>query len=176
MAITTDGHVNVSMVTFGEMNGNLIKANSVVIGALNEEITNKIDSAQSSTDNAQTNANDAISKAKKAQEDADDASKLANNAWQGIDDLSQVIVADGKGVKVKEARNSENYARYMSDGVHIFVADLERAKIGIESHFNSVAISGYLMAASHRIETIMETMGDNEKEECTALYWTGDVK
>lgn len=177
VAITTDGHVNASMVTFGEMDGNLIKANSVVIGALNEEVTSKIDSAQSSADSAQASASDAVSKAKKAQEDADDASKLANNAWQGIDDLSQVIVADGKGVKVKEARNSENYARYMSDGVHIFVADLERAKIGIESHFDAVAISGYLMAASHRTETIMETMGnEKEKEECTALYWTGGVK
>lgn len=131
--------------------------------------------ASSKADNAQTNANDAINKAKKAQEDADDASKLANNAWQGIDNLSQVVVADNTGVKVKEARNSENYGQFRSDGVHVFVANVERAKFGIESHIDKLAVSGYLMSGAHRTETIMETMG-NEEEECTALYWTGDVK
>ena len=197
------------MINTGQLNGGLIKANSVVIGALNEEVTDKIDSAQSSADKANTIANgakqdasnaqadankakedansaigkaedaqknvkDAISKAKKAQEDADDASKLANNAWQGIDELSQVVVADSAGVKVKEARNSENYARFMSDGVHVFVADLERAKFGVESHIDNLAVSGYLMSGAHRTEVIIENMGDGE-EECTALYWIGDV-
>jgi phage minor structural protein len=176
VAITTDGHVNASMVTFGEMDGNLIKANSVVIGALSEEVTGKINSAQSSADNAQKDASDAIGKAKKAQDDADDASKLANNAWQGIDNLSQVVVADNTGVKVKEARNSENYGQFRSDGVHVFVANAERAKFGVESHIDKLAVSGYLMSGAHRTETIMETMGSEEKEECTALYWTGDVE
>lgn len=137
--------------------------------------SNKADNAQSSADTAQTNANDAINKAKKAQEDADDASKLANNAWQGIDNLSQVVVADSTGVKVKEARNSENYGQFRSDGVHVFVANAERAKFGIESHIDKLAVSGYLMTGAHRAETIVETMG-NEEEECTALYWTGDVQ
>lgn len=137
--------------------------------------SSKAENAQSSADTAQTNANDAINKAKKAQEDADDASKLANNAWQGIDNLSQVVVADSTGVKVKEARNSENYGQFRSDGVHVFVANAERAKFGIESHIDKLAVSGYLMAGAHRAETIVETMG-NEEEECTALYWTGDVK
>ena len=208
-AITGEG-INADLINAGQLNGNLIKANSVVIGALDEEVTNKIDSAQSSADKAQkdandaqtsannaqqaasnasskaenaqssadtaqTNANDAINKAKKAQEDADDASKLANNAWQGIDNLSQVVVADSTGVKVKEARNSENYGQFRSDGVHVFVANAERAKFGIESHIDKLAVSGYLMSGAHRAETIVETMG-NEEEECTALYWTGDVK
>ena len=208
-AITGEG-INADLINAGQLNGNLIKANSVVIGALDEEVTNKIDSAQSSADKAntsasnaqasandaqqtasnasnkadnaqssadtaQTNANDAINKAKKAQEDADDASKLANNAWQGIDNLSQVVVADSTGVKVKEARNSENYGQFRSDGVHVFVANAERAKFGIESHIDKLAVSGYLMAGAHRAETIVETMG-NEEEECTALYWTGDVQ
>ena len=138
--------------------------------------SSKAENAQSSADTAQTNANDAINKAKKAQEDADDASKLANNAWQGIDHLSQVVVADNTGVKVKEARNSENYGQFRSDGVHVFVANVERAKFGIESHIDKLAVSGYLMSGAHRTETIMETMGSEEKEECTALYWTGDIK
>lgn len=138
--------------------------------------SSKADNAQSSADTAQTNANDAINKAKKAQEDADDASKLANNAWQGIDNLSQVVVADNTGVKVKEARNSENYGQFRSDGVHVFVANVEIAKFGIESHIDKLAVSGYLMSGAHRTETIMETMGSEEKEECTALYWIGDIK
>lgn len=207
-AITGEG-INADLINTGQLNGGLIKANSVVIGALNEEVTDKIDSAQSSADKANTIANgakqdasnaqadankakedansaigkaedaqknvqDAIIKAKKAQEDADDASKLANNAWQGIDELSQVVVADSAGVKVKEARNSENYTRFMSDGVHVFVADLERAKFGVESHIDNLAVSGYLMSGAHRTEVIIENMGDGE-EECTALYWIGDV-
>lgn len=208
-AITGEG-INADLINAGQLNGNLIKANSVVIGALDEEVTNKIDSAQtsadkanvnannaqasandaqqtasnasnkadnaqSSADTAQTNANDAIDKARQAQKDADDASKLANNAWQGIDNLSQVVVADSTGVKVKEARNSENYGQFRSDGVHVFVANAERAKFGIESHIDKLAVSGYLMSGAHRTETIVETMG-NEEEECTALYWTGDVQ
>lgn len=87
VAITTDGHVNASMVTFGEMNGNLIKANSVVIGALDEEVTNKIDSAQSSADkantsasNAQQNANNALDAANKADAKADQAKSDADSA------------------------------------------------------------------------------------------------
>lgn len=87
VAITTDGHVNASMVTFGEMNGNLIKANSVVIGALDEEVTNKIDSAQSSADkantnasNAQQNANNALDAANKADAKADQAKSDAASA------------------------------------------------------------------------------------------------
>ena len=208
-AITGEG-INADLITTGQLNGNLIKANSVVIGALDEEVTGKIDSAQSSADkanlnannaqasandaqqtasnasskadkaqssadNAQTNANDAISKAKAAQKDSDDALKLANNAWQGIDNLSQVVVADNTGVKVKEASNSENYGQFKSDGVHVFVANVERAKFGVESHIDKLAVSGYLMSGAHRAETIVETMG-NEEEECTALYWTGDVE
>lgn len=209
-AITGEG-INADLINAGQLNGNLIKANSVVIGALDEEVTNKIDSAQtsadkanvnannaqasandaqqtasnasnkadnaqSSADTAQTNANDAIDKARQAQKDADDASKLANNAWQGIDNLSQVVVADSTGVKVKEARNSENYGQFRSDGVHVFVANAERAKFGIESHIDKLAVSGYLMSGAHRTETIVETMGNEEEEECTALYWTGDVQ
>lgn len=90
VAITTDGHVNASMVTFGEMNGNLIKANSVVIGALDEEVTNKIDSAQSSADKANTNANSANANASTAKKDAANANASAQQAG----DLANTAKAD----------------------------------------------------------------------------------
>lgn len=208
-AITGEGIV-ANAITTGELNGNLIKANSIVIGALDEEVTDKIDNAQSSADNANTIANgakqdasnaqssadkakedandaigkaedaqknvqDAISKAKKAQDEAKSASDLANNAWQGISDLSQVVVLDSTGVKVKEGRNSSNYSQVQSDGMHVFVANSEVAKFGRESHIDNLAVSGYLMSGSHRVETVLEVMGSEEAEECTALYWIGDV-
>ena len=207
-AITGTG-INADLINTGQLNGGLIKANSVVIGALDEEVTGKIDSAQSSADKANTIANgakqdasnaqssadkakedandaigkaedaqknvqDAISKAKTAQDDAKHASDLANNAWQGISDLSQVVVLDSTGVKVKEGRNSSNYSQVQSDGMHVFVANSEVAKFGRESHIDNLAVSGYLMSGSHRTEAIIENMGDGE-EECTALYWIGDV-
>ena len=90
VAITTDGHVNASMVTFGEMNGNLIKANSVVIGALDEEVTNKIDSAQSSADKANTSANSANANASTAKKDAANANASAQQAG----DLANTAKAD----------------------------------------------------------------------------------
>lgn len=205
----TGGGINADLINTGQLNGGLIKANSVVIGALDEEVTGKIDSAQSSADKANTIANgakqdasnaqssadkakedandaiekaedaqknvqDAISKAKTAQDDAKHASDLANNAWQGISDLSQVVVLDSTGVKVKEGRNSSNYSQVQSDGMHVFVANSEVAKFGRESHIDNLAVSGYLMSGSHRTEAIIENMGDGE-EECTALYWIGDV-
>lgn len=90
VAITTDGHVNASMVTFGEMNGNLIKANSVVIGALDEEVTNKIDSAQSSADKANASANSANANASTAKKDAANANASAQQAG----DLANTAKAD----------------------------------------------------------------------------------
>ena len=90
VAITTDGHVNASMVTFGELNGNLIKANSVVIGALDEEVTNKIDSAQSSADKANTSANSANANASTAKKDAANANASAQQAG----DLANTAKAD----------------------------------------------------------------------------------
>lgn len=92
VAITTDGHVNASMVTFGEMNGNLIKAHSVVIGALDEEVTNKIDSAQSSADKANTNANSANANASTAKKDAANANASAQQAG----DLANTAKADAE--------------------------------------------------------------------------------
>lgn len=47
VAITTDGHVNASMVTFGEMDGNLIKAKSLQIGSFDEATENTITSSLS---------------------------------------------------------------------------------------------------------------------------------
>ena len=108
VAITTDGHVNASMVTFGEMNGNLIKANSVVIGALDEEVTNKIDSAQSSADKANTSANDAQISANNAQQTASNASSKADKAQSSADNA--VNVSQQATQKAKEAQDKANSA------------------------------------------------------------------
>ncbi len=108
VAITTDGHVNASMVTFGEMNGNLIKANSVVIGALDEEVTNKIDSAQSSADKANSSANDAQASANNAQQTASNASSKADKAQSSADNA--VNASQQATQKAKEAQDKANSA------------------------------------------------------------------
>ena len=108
VAITTDGHVNASMVTFGEMNGNLIKANSVVIGALDEEVTNKIDSAQSSADKANSSANDAQASANNALQAASNASSKADKAQSSADNA--VNASQQATQKAKEAQDKANSA------------------------------------------------------------------
>ena len=106
VAITTDGHVNASMVTFGEMNGNLIKANSVVIGALDEEVTNKIDSAQSSADKANTNASN-------AQQNANNALDAANKADAKADQATSDAAA--ASLAAQKAKDQADAAQAKSD-------------------------------------------------------------
>ena len=106
VAITTDGHVNASMVTFGELNGNLIKANSVVIGALDEEVTNKIDSAQSSADKANTNASN-------AQQNANNALDAANKADAKADQATSDAAA--ASLAAQKAKDQADAAQAKSD-------------------------------------------------------------
>lgn len=47
VAITTDGQINATRITFGELNGNLIKANSLQIGSFDEATENTITSSLS---------------------------------------------------------------------------------------------------------------------------------
>lgn len=122
VAITTDGHVNASMVTFGEMNGNLIKANSVVIGALDEEVTNKIDSAQSSADKANSSANDAQNSANNAQNTANDASSKANHAQSSAD--SATAVAQAAKEQADKAQKASNDANELAHSAWTGVSEL----------------------------------------------------
>lgn len=122
VAITTDGHVNASMVTFGEMNGNLIKANSVVIGALDEEVTNKIDSAQSSADKANTSASNAQSSANNAQNTANDASSKANHAQSSAD--SATAVAQAAKEQAEIAQKASNDANELAHSAWTGVSEL----------------------------------------------------
>ena len=122
VAITTDGHVNASMVTFGELNGNLIKANSVVIGALDEEVTNKIDSAQSSADKANTSASNAQNSANNAQNTANDASSKANHAQSSAD--SATAVAQAAKEQAEIAQKASNDANELAHSAWTGVSEL----------------------------------------------------
>lgn len=122
VAITTDGHVNASMVTFGEMNGNLIKANSVVIGALDEEVTNKIDSAQSSADKANTSASNAQNSANNAQNTANDASSKANHAQSSAD--SATAAAQAAKEQAEIAQKASNDANELAHSAWTGVSEL----------------------------------------------------
>lgn len=127
VAITTDGHVNASMVTFGEMNGNLIKANSVVIGALDEEVTNKIDSAQSSAGKANTSASNAQNTANNAQDVANKANEKADQA------KSDAAAASSTAQKAKdqadEAQRKSNTANDIANGAVATISPIAQVVI-----------------------------------------------
>lgn len=135
------------------------------------DANNKADHAQSSADEAAEAAQKAKEQADAAQKASEEANLLANNAWQGIDNLSQIVVVDSTGVKVKEAKNSQNYAQIRSDGMHVFTNDAEVAKFGVNSHINNLAVSDYMMFGAHRAELLTVN-----NEQGTAFYWIGDVQ
>ena len=122
VAITTDGQINATRITFGEMNGNLIKANSVVIGALDEEVTNKIDSAQSSADKANTNASNAQQNANNALDAANDASSKANHAQSSAD--SATAVAQAAKEQAEIAQKASNDANELAHSAWTGVSEL----------------------------------------------------
>ena len=122
VAITTDGQINATRITFGEMNGNLIKANSVVIGALDEEVTNKIDSAQSSADKANTSASNAQNSANNAQNTANDASSKANHAQSSAD--SATAVAQAAKEQAEIAQKASNDANELAHSAWTGVSEL----------------------------------------------------
>lgn len=106
-AITGEG-INADLINAGQLNGNLIKANSVVIGALDEEVTNKIDSAQTSADKANVNANNAQASANNALQAASNASSKADKAQSSADNA--VNASQQATQKAKEAQDKANSA------------------------------------------------------------------
>lgn len=127
VAITTDGQINATRITFGELNGNLIKANSVVIGALDEEVTNKIDSAQSSADKANTSASNAQNSANNAQNTANDASSKANHAQSSAD--SATAVAQAAKEQADKAQKDSDAAKALATNAWNDINDLEQVVI-----------------------------------------------
>ena len=122
VAMLTDGQINATRITFGELNGNLIKANSVVIGALDEEVTNKIDSAQSSADKANTSASNAQNSANNAQNTANDASSKANHAQSSAD--SATAVAQAAKEQAEIAQKASNDANELAHSAWTGVSEL----------------------------------------------------
>ena len=120
-AITGEG-INADLINVGQLNGNLIKANSVVIGALDEEVTNKIDSAQSSADKANTSASNAQNSANNAQNTANDASSKANHAQLSAD--SATAVAQAAKEQAEIAQKASNDANELAHSAWTGVSEL----------------------------------------------------
>lgn len=120
-AITGEG-INADLINTGQLNGNLIKANSVVIGALDEEVTNKIDSAQSSADKANTSASNAQNSANNAQNTANDASSKANHAQSSAD--SAAAVAQAAKEQAEIAQKASNDANELAHSAWTGVSEL----------------------------------------------------
>lgn len=206
VAITTDGHVNASMVTFGEMNGNLIKANSVVIGALDEEVTNKIDSAQSSADKANSSANDAQASANNAQQTASNAISKADKAQSSADNA--VNASQQATQKAKEAQDKANSAsnlatNALNDVNHISqVVKIDSQGVRIlesvnsnnyvhhrsdGSHFYTNGLEDGLIGPDSKINNLAvkdffmrgahrEELAIVLGQQATVCYWIGDIK
>lgn len=187
----TDGTIEYTFPTYEQWSTdaqeNANEANSNANSAQNSanNAQNSADSAQNKADQADKNADDAHEKinevseaaklayrqAQEAQAAADDANRLAQNAWQGVSDLEQVVIADQRGLIVKQAANATNYSQIQSDGMHVFNNNNEVAKFGMESHINNLAVSDFMMFGAHRAE-LLTIQG----EQCTAFYWIGDVQ
>lgn len=120
-AITGEG-INADLINAGQLNGNLIKAKSVVIGALDEEVTNKIDSAQSSADKANTSASNAQNSANNAQNTANDASSKANHAQSSAD--SATAVAQAAKEQAEIAQKASNDANELAHSAWTGVSEL----------------------------------------------------
>lgn len=206
VAITTDGHVNASMVTFGELNGNLIKANSVVIGALDEEVTNKIDSAQSSADkantsasNAQQNANNALDAANKANEKADQAKSDADSAItaaQKAKDQADKAQKDSDAAKAlatnawNDINDLEQVVIVDSSGVRVLESKNSKNYSHIKSdgmhvfnNGNDVAQFGQQSKMNNLAVKDYMMFGAHRaelstinEEQGTAFYWIGDIQ
>lgn len=206
VAITTDGHVNASMVTFGEMNGNLIKANSVVIGALDEEVTNKIDSAQSSADKANTSASNAQNS---ANDSMDTANKADEKADQAISDAASAITAAQIAKKQADAaQKASNDANELAHSAWTGVSELAQVvkidKGGVKV-LESANSKNYAKMQSNGLhvftnENQVAQFGEESKmrnlavqdylmfgahraelstineEQGTAFYWIGDIQ
>lgn len=127
VAITTDGQINATRITFGEMDGNLIKANSVVIGALDEEVTNKIDSAQSSADKANTNASNAQQSANSAQNTANNASTKADQVK--ADAAAASLAAQKAKDQADKAQKDSDAAKALATNAWNDINDLEQVVI-----------------------------------------------
>ena len=99
VAITTDGHINADQITFGTMDGGLIKANTIVVGSLSEDVQTEISKGQTALDetskinnNVNTLSNDVSnitqkqetleSDVQKAQNDAESANSEAKKAQE----------------------------------------------------------------------------------------------
>ena len=120
-AITGEG-INADLINAGQLNGNLIKANSVVIGALDEEVTNKIDGAQSSADKANTSASNAQNSANNAQNTANDASSKANHAQSSADAATAVAQAAKEQAEI--AQKASNDANELAHSAWTGVSEL----------------------------------------------------
>lgn len=112
IAFTEDGHLSADMITAG----------SITIGALNEEVTNKIDSAQSSADKANTSASNAQNSANNAQNTANDASSKANHAQSSAD--SATAVAQAAKEQAEIAQKASNDANELAHSAWTGVSEL----------------------------------------------------
>lgn len=125
-AITGEG-INADLINAGQLNGNLIKANSVVIGALDEEVTNKIDSAQSSADKANTSASNAQQSANSAQNTANNASTKADQVK--ADAAAASLAAQKAKDQADKAQKDSDAAKALATNAWNDINDLEQVVI-----------------------------------------------
>ena len=116
-----DGTINASQITFGELDGNLIKANTIMAGALDEVLNANINDAFNNavdaidkSQQAQNTANNAQATADGAQSTANGAQDTANNALETADDAYQQALE--VQASAEQAQNDANEANRLAQG------------------------------------------------------------
>lgn len=127
-----DGTINASRITFGELDGNLIKANTIMAGALDEVLGGRIndsyDNAADAIDKAQqaqNSANNAQATADGAQSSASNAQNTANTALETADDAyKQALEVQSAAA---QAQGDANEANRLAQGALDGLSELSNA-------------------------------------------------
>ena len=127
-----DGTINASQITFGELDGNLIKANTIMAGALDEVLNANINDAFNNavdaidkSQQAQNTANNAQATAEGAQSTADGAQNTANDALETADDAYQQALE--VQASAEQAQNDANEANRLAQGALDGLSELSNA-------------------------------------------------
>ena len=151
-----DGSINASRITFGELNGNLIKANTIMAGALDEVLNANINdaydnsvSAIDKSQQAQNTANNAASDADAAQSAAENAQQAADNAQQAADN-AQEMAGNAQQIAM-EAQEASDKANELASGA---TAGLQQ----ISQVFYADATGAHVKAANDN-ETVIQSDG-----------------
>ena len=160
VAITTDGKINADAITTGQLDGNLVKAGTIVAGALEDSLSDKIDQA--------------------SEDSATAIDRLNNGDVAGLSELRQHITMDSSGVHVKTTEDGGESV-VQSNGLHVFVGDSSDPANEVarftrnDSMTRNLSVTTFLSFGAHRVEEYDDIVDNGSTIEGTGFFWIGDV-